>query len=168
MQISIWDTVSIVQFPATAEYFKGFFPDWSHSANSSWASVAENGSISPQRHHTTCGQRGGRPKFNHRRWLIEKKNYREPGWVVSAISTEGPRFKTVCSQDFPKTFSVHPRQGMGTWLSSDLGKVKVFFWYGPLASLSLQIANVDSDHHGKNNRSPRQWTIRVKITIHDC
>jgi len=52
-----------VQFPATAEYFKGFFPGWSHSANPSWASVvAENGSISPQWHHTTCGQRGGRPK----------------------------------------------------------------------------------------------------------
>jgi len=42
--------VARVQFPATAEYFKGFFPGWSNSANPSWASVAENGSISPQRH----------------------------------------------------------------------------------------------------------------------
>ena len=31
-----------------AEYFKGFFPGWSHSANPSWASVSENGSNSPQ------------------------------------------------------------------------------------------------------------------------
>jgi len=37
--------VARVQFPTTAEYFKGFFPGWSHSANPSWASVAENGSI---------------------------------------------------------------------------------------------------------------------------
>ena len=42
-----------------------FFPGWSHSANLSWASVAESGSISPPWHHTTCGQRGGRPKSNH-------------------------------------------------------------------------------------------------------
>ena len=63
-----------VQFPAAAECFKGFFPGWSHSANPSWASVAENGSISPQWHHTTCGQRGGRPNSTtDRLWLIEKK-----------------------------------------------------------------------------------------------
>jgi len=29
------------------------------------ASVAENGSISPQWHHTICGRRRGRQKFNH-------------------------------------------------------------------------------------------------------
>ena len=29
----------------------------------------------------------------------------------------------------------------------------VFFWYGPLASLSFQIASVGSDHHGKKWRS---------------
>ena len=45
-----------VQFPAMVEYFNGLFPSWSHSANPSWASVAENGSISPQRYHTTCGK----------------------------------------------------------------------------------------------------------------
>ena len=54
-----------VQFPAMAKYFKGFFPGCSHSANPSWASLTENGSISPQWHHTTCWQRGGRPKFNY-------------------------------------------------------------------------------------------------------
>ena len=54
VMIAQWDSslsvlpVARVQFPATAEYFKGFFPSWSHSANPSWASVAENGSISPQ------------------------------------------------------------------------------------------------------------------------
>jgi len=65
--------VARVQFPATVEYFKGFVPDWLHSANPSWASVAENGSISPQRHHTTCGQRGGRPKFNHGQMMADRK-----------------------------------------------------------------------------------------------
>jgi len=35
--------------------------------------VAENGSISPQRHYTTCGQRGGRPKFNHGQTMADKK-----------------------------------------------------------------------------------------------
>jgi len=53
VMIAQWDSslfvllVARVQFPATAEYFKGFFFGWSHSANPSWASVAENGSISP-------------------------------------------------------------------------------------------------------------------------
>ena len=66
--------VARVQFPATAEYFKGLFADWSHSVNSFRASVAENGSISPQWHHTTCGQRGGRPMSNHGWWwLIERR-----------------------------------------------------------------------------------------------
>ena len=58
---SLWPRV---QFPATAEYFKGFYPGWSHSVNPSWASVAENGSISPQWHYTTSGQRGGRLMSN--------------------------------------------------------------------------------------------------------
>jgi len=54
VMIAQWDSslsvhpVARVQFPAMAEYFKGFFPGWSHSSNPSWASVAENGSISPQ------------------------------------------------------------------------------------------------------------------------
>ena len=41
---------------------------------------------------------------------------------------------------------------------------EVFFWYGPLANHSLQIASVGSDHHGKNNGGPNQWIIRVSIT----
>ena len=68
--------VARVQFPATAEYFKEFFPGWSHSANPSWASVAENGSISPQRHYTTCGQRGGRPKFNRGQMMADRKKWK--------------------------------------------------------------------------------------------
>jgi len=35
--------------------------------------VAENGSIFPQRHHTTCGQGGGRPKFNHGQTMGDRK-----------------------------------------------------------------------------------------------
>jgi len=38
-----------------------------------------------------------------------------------------------------------------------------FFWYEPVASPSLQIANVASKHHGKNNGGPNQWIIRAKI-----
>ena len=77
--IAQWDSslsvlpVVRVQFPAMAEYFKEFFPGWSHSANPSLASVAENGSISPQRHHTTCGQRGGRPMFNNGQMMGDRK-----------------------------------------------------------------------------------------------
>ena len=52
--------VARVQFPAMAQYFKGFFPGWSHSANPSWASMAENSSISPYWHRTTYGHRGGK------------------------------------------------------------------------------------------------------------
>jgi len=80
VMIAQWDSslsvlpVTRVQFPTTAEYSKGLFPGWSHSTNPSWASVAENGSISPQWHHTTCGQRGGRPKSNHGQ-TIEKTRF---------------------------------------------------------------------------------------------
>jgi len=71
--------VAWVQFPATAEYSKGFFPGWSRSANPSWARVAENGSISPQWHHTTCGQWGGRPKSNHGQTMADRKKKYERG-----------------------------------------------------------------------------------------
>ena len=87
VMIAQWDSslsvlpVARVQFPAMAEYFKGFFPGWSRSANPSWASVAENGSISPQWHHTTCGQRGGRPKFNHGQTMADRKNDAK-SWAV--------------------------------------------------------------------------------------
>jgi len=39
----------------------------------------------------------------------------------------------------------------------------LFFWYGPLASLSLQITSVASEHHRQNNGGPNQL-IRIKIT----
>jgi len=64
--------VARVQLPAVAEYFKWLFPGCSHSANPSWASVAENGSTSPQWHHTTCWNRGGRPKSNHGQTMAKK------------------------------------------------------------------------------------------------
>ena len=76
-----------VQLPDVAEYFKGFFPGWSHSANLSWASVVENGSISPQWHHTTCGQGGGRLKFNYGQTMGGKKLLRSQDyrWVSSLM-----------------------------------------------------------------------------------
>jgi len=74
-----WDSslsvlpVARFRFPATAEYFEGFFSGWSHSANPSWASVSENGSISPQWHHTVCGQQRGRPKSYHGQTIADRK-----------------------------------------------------------------------------------------------
>jgi len=59
--------VARVQFPATAEYFKGFFPGWSPSVNPSWASVAENGSISP-------------PNTPHNLWTSRRKAEVQP-WI---------------------------------------------------------------------------------------
>ena len=87
--------VARAQFPAMAEYFKGFFPDWSHSVIPSWASVTENSSISPQWHHTTCEQWGGRPKSNHGQTMADEtetenktNHYYEVGcwdWVALVV-----------------------------------------------------------------------------------
>jgi len=61
--------VARVRFPTTVEHFKGFFADWSHSANPSLASVAENGSIFPQWHRTTCDiEEEGRSPTTDRWW----------------------------------------------------------------------------------------------------
>ena len=45
------------------------------------ASVAENGSISPQWHHITCGHRGGRLKPSHRHTMAE---------IILMFATERP------------------------------------------------------------------------------
>jgi len=42
----------------------------------------------------------------------------------------------------------------------------VFFWYGPLASLSLQIASVGSDHYTKKMEVPTSG-LRLK-SLHGC
>jgi len=78
VMIAQWDSslsvlpVARVQFSVMVEYFTGYFPDWSHYANPSWASVAEHGSISPQWHHTTCVQLGGRSKSNHGQTMADR------------------------------------------------------------------------------------------------
>jgi len=47
-----------------------------------------------------------------------------------------------------------------TWIcnlriaGSSLTADGLFFWYGPLASLSLQIASVASEHHGEKMEVP--------------
>jgi len=73
----ISQAVGRIQLPATAEYFNEFFPDWSYSANLSWASLTEKGSISPQWHHATCGHRGRRPRSNHGQVMGEIKYKRQ-------------------------------------------------------------------------------------------
>ena len=57
---------------------KDFISGWSHFVNPSWASVTENGSISPPWHHTTCGQWGGSPTMD--RWWLNKKKSEKPIW----------------------------------------------------------------------------------------
>jgi len=58
-----------VKFP-TMPLFCG----WLDSANSFWVRVAENESISPQWHHTTCAHRGERPKSNHGQTMADRKH----------------------------------------------------------------------------------------------
>ena len=41
--------------------------------------MVENGSISPQWHHTTCGQRGGRPGSNHGQTMADRKKEKMQG-----------------------------------------------------------------------------------------
>ena len=51
-----------------------------NTLNPSLASVAENGPISPQLHHTICGQRRGRSKSNHERTMADwKKDIKQDG-----------------------------------------------------------------------------------------
>jgi len=69
-----------------AEYFKGVFPGWSHSANPSWAGVTENGSIFPKRHHTSRDWTSrGRPKSNHGQTLAEIKKAIHKSHFLSPI-----------------------------------------------------------------------------------
>ena len=65
-----------VQFPVMADYFKRFFPSWLHYANPFWASVHGRKWLNlPSMRHTTCGHRGERLKFNHGQTMAEvKKN----------------------------------------------------------------------------------------------
>ena len=61
-------SVAGVQFPTVVEYFGGFFPGWSHSANPFWVSVTGYGSISPQQHHMDTKEEG-RSLTTNRQWL---------------------------------------------------------------------------------------------------
>jgi len=42
----------------------------------------------------------------------------------------------------------------------------VFFWYGYLTSLSLQIASVVTEHHGKNNGGPHPVDMKLLARFH--
>jgi len=74
-----WIPLSVLPWPGFNSQpwwsiFKGFLPGRSHSANPSWVSVTDNGSISPKWHHTTCAHRGGRLKSDHWQTMAERKN----------------------------------------------------------------------------------------------
>jgi len=84
--------VTRVQFWAGTEHFKRSFCCWSHSANPSWANVAENSSISPQWHHTACGQQRGRPKFNYKQWLKKVVTYLQTAPCLLSAGLTGCSF----------------------------------------------------------------------------
>jgi len=50
--------------------------------------------------------------------------------------------------------------------ASSLTASGVFFWYGPLASLSLQIASVGSDNHDKKMEVPNSGS--GSKSFHGC
>jgi len=64
-------SVVLAQFLTMAKFSKGFFLNWPHSANLSWARMAANGSISTQQEHTTCGNRGVRSMSNRGQTIAE-------------------------------------------------------------------------------------------------
>jgi len=87
--------------PNRGGVFQGIFPNWSHSANPSWASVTENGAISPQWHHTACGQLGGRPNFNYGQTMAGKKcttSIAHAKTNLRLVSIEVARLPMVCSK----------------------------------------------------------------------
>jgi len=141
--IAQWDSslsvlpVARVRFPATAEYFKGFFPDWSHSANPSWASVAENGSISSQRHHTTCGQWGGRPKFNNGQTMADRKKDRVLG---SEMRSQHPK----CLAAFNCAYHIHVTASEIVYLTDwkHASSPKVELLRHPLSACIKKYANI--------------------------
>jgi len=73
MNLTVYPLPGRGSIQTMAEYFKGFFPARSNSANPSYSTVAENGSISTWWHHTFCGHWGGRSKSNQghtdRQWV---------------------------------------------------------------------------------------------------
>jgi len=41
----------------------------------------------------------------------------------------------------------------------------VFYWYGTLASPSLQIGSMALKYHGKKNGGPNQWIIQIHLSF---
>jgi len=106
-----------------AEYFQGFIPGWSHSANPSWANLAENDSIPPQWHHTTCGHweerlksNDGRKKKYHLHQVfqnadpndIQKANTSWSGRLFSSVTYRAEAHRFFASQLLDPVFSLSP------------------------------------------------------------
>ena len=76
--------------------------------NPSWASAAENGLISPQWHHTTCGQRGGRPKSNHGQTTADRKRKKFSSrgrWkAVRTKSGAHPNYTLACTSGLSNSY----------------------------------------------------------------
>ena len=122
--IARWDSslsvlpVARVQFPVTAKHFKRFFSGWSCPASPSWASVAENGPISPSMaSYNLCGHWGGRLKSSQgqtdRRWLIEKTPQK------TGNHSEG---QEICTAE--------PHEWAGPWIRTS-SRVNSWFCRGP-------------------------------------
>jgi len=53
--------------------FQGLFSWLITLCQAALSQRGRNGSITPQWHHTTCGDRGGRPKSSHGQTMAEQK-----------------------------------------------------------------------------------------------
>jgi len=86
--------VARVQFPTTAEHFKGFFPGWSHLSQRGrkWLNL-------PSMTQPVGSEEEGRSPTTDRRWLMEKKT-KKLIWLRSAAAR---------SVGYLLTWSVHHR-----------------------------------------------------------
>ena len=125
--IAQWDSslsvlpVARVQFPAMAEYFKGFFPGWSHSANPPWASVAENGSISPQWVTFSMGHASASRKSpNDAPWETLSLRLSRPISAPLLTVARSWRREKINLEVLVWSISVSSLSSNGTWLESKL------------------------------------------------
>jgi len=99
-------SVARVQLPAVAKYFNGLFVGWSHTRlERSWemgifqgmfrwlvtlcqfvsGQRAENGSISPQWRHSTCGHGGGRLKSSYGQTIAKTRKLQRDAKIIATI-----------------------------------------------------------------------------------
>jgi len=114
VMIAQWDSSRSVppygpgSIPGHCGVFQGFFPGWSHSANPSWASVAENLLSMP---HTMYGERREKPKSNHEQTMADWKK---------DIKQDRAVFVCSCSADISFVYQLQLLNSSLSW-SYDIG-----------------------------------------------